>query len=336
MKSAINQTCLKHIVLFVLSMSVVSLFGQAQPQIDIRFANPKYDQDTRIYAVDVELRSMTEPEMLFGMNLRFFYDASLLQYKAIDQFHKGYGFLGEAPRAIVGAQSSGSVFFDFENKAGYINGTVMLVNEPYPLHILTDAWTKAFRVTFRVPLTLFNKDSFCPSIIWDKEIDPADGGFLSGSEGLLIAVVKRDRDTRKEAVVASSYGYPFNWEYFSIAGLPHGVVTPATCIPLTKKVLTEEEDKSPLNGYEISQNTPNPFEGETTIKFTLPSAQRATIVFYDAGGLIKETIEGNYGAGENEVTLNKKLWMVESGVIYYRLQTENYTSRTIAMTLVRA
>jgi hypothetical protein len=336
MKSALNQISLKNIALIVLCMTSLTLFGQTVPQIDIRFANPSYDRDTRTYAVDVELKSMTEPEMFFGMNLRFFYDASLLQFKGIDQFHKGYGFLGDPPKAIVGSQTSGTAFFDFDNAAGYINGTVIIVNESTPLNILTDAWTKAFRVTFKVPVTTYNKASFCPSLIWDKEIDPANGGFIPGSEGMLISVIERDRTTRADLVIANSYGYPFNWEYFPVAGMPHGKIAATDCIPVTKTLVTEEQDKSHVDGYDIFQNTPNPFEGETTIAFKLPSAQAATIELFDVDGVVKETIEGYYESGTNKVVLKKKSWMVESGIIYYRLQTDKFTSRSIAMTLVRA
>jgi hypothetical protein len=335
MNPVIKPLRLKYIVLMVFCSSTLSLPGQSKPQIDIQFANPVYDRTTRTYAVDVELKSMTEPELLFGMNLRFFYDATLLQYKGIDQFHRGYGFLGDAPKAIVGAVSSGSVFFDFDNKAGYINGTVLLVNEPYPLEIRTDVWTKAFRVTFKVPVSFFAEEAFCPSIIWDKEVDPADGGFLPGSEGLLIAVVKRDRQTRTEALVANTYGHPFNWEYFPIAGLPHGRLTSTSCIPLVQRIYLEE-DQSKVSGYDIFQNAPNPFDGETTLRFKLPIAQNVSIILYDINGAIKETIEGYYKAGENRVILKKKGWMVESGVIYYRLQTDHYTSRAIPKTLIRA
>lgn len=335
MKSVNNLIHLKHMVLVVLSMTSLLLFGQGKPQIDIQFANPKYDSDTRTYTVDVELMSMIEPEILFAMNLRFFYDASLLQYKGIDQFHQGYGFLGEAPKAIVGGQSSGAVLFDFGNNAGYINGTVILVNEPFPLHILTDRWTKAFRVKFKVPLITYTNGHFCPGIIWDKEFDPSDGGFLPGSEGILISVVENDPATPFDAIVAHTYGYPFNWEYFSTAGMPYGHLVSATCIPLTQTQLTQEQDKSLVEGYEIWQNAPNPFGAETTIQFTLPSTQNATIVLYDIEGVIRETIDGHYEAGKNTIVLHKKNWMAESGIIYYRLQTEKYVSRAIPMTIVK-
>lgn len=336
MKSALNQISLKNIVLAVLCITSLPLFGQTMPQIDIQFSNPTYDRASRTYTVDVELISMTEPEMLFAMNLRFFYDATLLQYKSIEQFHQGYGFLGEAPEAIVGTENSGSQLFNFDQAAGYINGTVILVSEPHPLHILTNTWTKAFSITFEVPVTTLDKENFCPSIIWDKEVDPVNGGFLPGSEGILISVVERDRASRFESVIAKTKGYPFNWEYHAESGMPHGNIVSVECISVEETTATEDPDKTHADGYELFQNTPNPFEGLTTIEFILPGAQNATMVFYDVDGVIKETIEGHYEKGRNHIVLKKKSWMIESGVIYYRLQTDKYTSRTISMTLIRA
>lgn len=336
MKSAINQFKLKQWLLAILCMPSLLLFGQTTPQIDIQFANPSYNRDTRTYAVDVQMKSMIAPEDLFAMNLRFFYDASLLQYKGIDQFHPGYGFLGEPPEAIVGTQSSGKALFAFDNAAGYINGSVILQNESNPLHIQTDSWTKAFRITFSVPVTTYNKATFCPSIIWDKEIDPDKGGFLPGSEGVLISVVERDRASRIESIVAVTRGNPFNWNYHPAGGAPYGKVKSENCIAVTQTVVTEEQDKTDVPGYEIFQNTPNPFEGETTIEFILPTAQHASLALYDVDGVVKEVIDGYYQAGRNRVVLKKKHWMTESGVIYYRLQTDKYTSRTIAMSLLRA
>jgi hypothetical protein len=57
---------------------------------------------------------------------------------------------------------------------------------------------------------------------------------------------------------------------------------------------------------------------------------------FDVDGVIKETIEGEYQSGKNQVELNQKPWMVETSVIYYRLQTEKYTSKTYTMSLIRA
>lgn len=336
MKSALNQISLKNIVLVVLCMATATLFGQTTPQIDVQFANPSYDRETRTYKVDVEFKSMTEPEMLFAMNVRFFYDATMLQYKGIEDFHSGYGFLGEAPVAITGTADSGVKLFNFEEAAGYINGTVILLSTPNPLHILTDSWSKGFSVAFEVPVTTLDKENFCPSILWDKESDPADGGFLPGSEGVLITVVERDRSSRNEATNTNTYGYPFNWEHDTEAGLPFGSKASIECISVEETTATEDPDKSHVDGYELFQNTPNPFDGRTLIEFILPSAQNATLVLYDVDGVIKETIDGHYEKGRNQIELKKKPWMVESSLIYYRLQTDKYTSRTIAMTLVRA
>ena len=82
--------------------------GQSVPQIHVRFANPSFDHQSREYLLDVELSSAAEKEVLFGMNVRFFYDANMLEFKKLDQIKPGYGILGEAPKALKGNDQSGS------------------------------------------------------------------------------------------------------------------------------------------------------------------------------------------------------------------------------------
>ncbi len=335
MKQVVWFTRMVHVMILLCGIACTSLAGQERPLVEIRFTNPVYDVNSRMYSVDAEMMSLNADEEFFGMNLRFFYDATFLQFKAIDQVHQGYGFLGTPPKAVVGGATSGSVLFDFDNKAGYINSTVILTNALYPLALPKKEWVKAFRVKFFVPLSVLASPAFCPSIIWDKEFDPAMGGFLQGSEGVLIAVVEKEDESGAEALVADTYGHPFNWEYYDMQGLPHGQIVSETCIPINNTI-TEEPDKSPAGGYDIAQNTPNPFSGETTITFTLPKMEYAALILYDAEGTIRETIEGQFNAGENKVLLRMKSWMLDSGVIYYRLQTDTYRSGAISMVCIRA
>jgi len=131
MKSGINLISLKSIFLLTLCTVTFTLFGQSLPRIEARFSNPAFDHETRNYTLDVELNSKDSPELLFGMNLRFFYDASLLEYVKIDQFQQGYGFLGQAPVPTIGNPQSGAGLFSFNQAAGYINGGVQLLDDRF-------------------------------------------------------------------------------------------------------------------------------------------------------------------------------------------------------------
>ena len=87
MKSTLHPNSFKGLILLVLCVTTMSLFGQSLPRIEARFSNPTFDRQARIFYLDVELSSKDSPEKLFGMNLRFFYDASLMNFQKVDQFH---------------------------------------------------------------------------------------------------------------------------------------------------------------------------------------------------------------------------------------------------------
>lgn len=336
MKITLNPNTFKGLILLVLCVTTVSLFGQSLPRIEARFSNPNYDRQTRTYYLDVELNSKDSPEILFGMNLRFFYDASLMQFQKVDQFHQGYGILGAPPKPAVGNNQSGTQLFGFSHGAAYINGAVQLQDERLPLLIPINTWVKAFRLTFKVPVTILNKASFCPSVIWDLEANTSAGGFLPGSAGLVITVAETNRSTRYVSAPTSPSAVQFNWAYSAPGSMPHGKVVSSDCISIGDVVYTEDPDKMDPKGYSLSQNQPNPFYESTRIDFVLPAAQHGTFYFFDVDGVVKETIEGDFVRGRNQVELKQKPWMTETSVIYYKLQTDKFTSKTFSMSLVRA
>jgi len=77
--------------------------------------------------------------------------------------------------------------------------------------------------------------------------------------------------------------------------------------------------------YELRQNTPNPFSDETVIGFTLPKAMKGTLTVRDVKGALIYKVEGNYAKGNNQVTL-KKEQLGASGVLYYTLETSDFTA----------
>ncbi len=336
MKSTLNPNTFKGLVLLILCITTVSLSGQSLPRIEARFSNPSYDRVSRTYYLDVELNSKDSPEMLFGMNLRFFYDASMMQFLKVDQFHQGYGILGSQPKPAVGNNQSGAQLFGFSQSAAYINGAVQLMDERFPLQIPTNAWVKAFRLTFKVPVTIANKASFCPSVIWDLEANTSAGGFLPGSAGLVITVTETNRATRYTSAPTSPSALQFNWAYSTPGSMPHGHIASSDCIAIGDVVYTEDVDKVNPKGYRLFQNQPNPFYDYTRIDFDLPAAQHGTLHFFDVDGVVRETIEGDFVRGRNQVELKQKAWMTETSVIYYKLQTDKFTSKTFSMSLVRA
>ena len=75
--------------------------------------------------------------------------------------------------------------------------------------------------------------------------------------------------------------------------------------------------------FSLMQNTPNPFNDETVIGFILPEASFATMTVYDVSGRALKSIDGNYEAGYNEVSLDRG--DLKSGMMYYTLTTSDRT-----------
>jgi hypothetical protein len=80
-----------------------------------------------------------------------------------------------------------------------------------------------------------------------------------------------------------------------------------------------------VGGFELYQNTPNPFQGQTVIGFTLPTATQATIKIHDVTGKTLKMVRGEYAKGFNQINLNSSD-LPAVGVLYYTLETDEFTS----------
>ncbi|NJL55570.1 T9SS type A sorting domain-containing protein [bacterium] len=76
-------------------------------------------------------------------------------------------------------------------------------------------------------------------------------------------------------------------------------------------------------GFELYQNTPNPFKGQTVIGFNLPTAGDATISISDVTGKVVKLVRGNYAKGYNNVILQST--DLPTGVLTYTLQAGQFT-----------
>ncbi len=89
----------------------------------------------------------------------------------------------------------------------------------------------------------------------------------------------------------------------------------------------------PVAAPTLEQNTPNPFNPTTEIRFTLPAAGRVNLKLYDLGGREVQTlIDADAPAGLNTVRLDAS--GLASGVYAYRL-TAGGTTITRKLSLVR-
>ncbi|MFN5787147.1 MAG: T9SS type A sorting domain-containing protein, partial [Bacteroidota bacterium] len=77
--------------------------------------------------------------------------------------------------------------------------------------------------------------------------------------------------------------------------------------------------------YELYQNTPNPFAGESIIGFNLPAAGAATLTIQDVTGRTLKVINGQYAKGYNQVSL-KSTELSATGVLTYTFKAADFTA----------
>ncbi len=77
--------------------------------------------------------------------------------------------------------------------------------------------------------------------------------------------------------------------------------------------------------FELFQNTPNPFNGETLIGFNLPEASTATLRVFDVSGKVLKVVEGQFTKGYNTISIQKSE-LNTSGILYYELNNGTSTA----------
>lgn len=86
-----------------------------------------------------------------------------------------------------------------------------------------------------------------------------------------------------------------------------------------------EEETPPAPSWELSQNFPNPFNPETTIEFSLPTAQEISLEIYNLKGQqVAHFAPQSYSAGKHRIVwqaLDNKGIKLPSGLYYYRLKS---------------
>lgn len=77
--------------------------------------------------------------------------------------------------------------------------------------------------------------------------------------------------------------------------------------------------------FELFQNVPNPFNGETLIRFTMPEPGEVTFSFFDVSGKLLLQRELDANAGFNELSIPSDLLNTQ-GIVYYRLHSPMHTA----------
>ncbi len=102
--------------------------------------------------------------------------------------------------------------------------------------------------------------------------------------------------------------------------------------PVVLEFMDENGTSVFANQFELYQNVPNPFTGETVIRFQLPEACNASLTIFNMEGKVVKTVSGEFAKGYHEITVERSS-LSTNGIFYYRLQTPGNTA-TKKMTLL--
>ena len=99
-----------------------------------------------------------------------------------------------------------------------------------------------------------------------------------------------------------------------------------------KLAIRNGADVELVEAVKLYQNQPNPFKDKTTISFDLPEDMAARLTIYDVTGKVLRIFEIDGSQGYNELTV-KRNELNSTGVLYYQLDTEDYTETKRMMLL---
>ncbi len=106
------------------------------------------------------------------------------------------------------------------------------------------------------------------------------------------------------------------------------VITPEVYVGSSLEILNVELGIRGGNGVvlanQLMQNEPNPFKQLTSITFNLAKAGKATLTVRDVAGKLIRTVNGEYEAGMNTISLAKSDLNIV-GVLYYTLESGNFS-----------
>eukprot|EP00903_Cladosiphon_okamuranus_P000214 g214.t1 len=152
---------------------------------------------------------------------------------------------------------------------------------------------------------------------WNR---PADAKAMADEDVLFSLVIRANEDVELSEVISINSRYTEAEAYGNGNTMNVGVVF-------------DNGDVADA-GFELYQNTPNPFQSETMISFNLPEDAEVTLTINDAAGRVLTVLRGDYAAGYNTVNVTKDMIQGASGVLNYTISTDDY-SATKSMVVVK-
>jgi hypothetical protein len=308
------------LIIGIVLSTVFSVSAQDIAMVSVRFSNPQLEQESRSFCLDVDLQSNVQGQQLDGMNVRFFYDATMMEFLHFANFREGIGPVSPNPARVERGDSWGYYLFNLESSATSVNGAIQVLDAANFVEIPTEGWTKFFEVCFELAESHSTNEDFCPSVIWDMKTQIGKGGFLPGSGGVVITTYSNNPSVKLGKRIASSEH--FNWIGYSDQLIPpFGVPLQENCTSLNGNVTGTSIEPASGKRFELFQNQPNPFNEYTEISFILPENSSAKLTFFDGTGKLIKLIEGSYEQGVNIVKIRSKDFDKVSTALFYRLET---------------
>jgi PKD repeat protein len=177
-----------------------------------------------------------------------------------------------------------------------------------------------------------NSYGACDITVADDQGDPVDGAvvyvtFDGPTNGTTSGTTAADGTVTLQS---TTFKRPSGEWCFEVTNITHGTLS----YDPGSNVTTRSCEGGDVNsfGYEgamsyvnkLDQNSPNPFNPITEIKFNLAKSSQVALKVYNVRGQVVETLaSGVHGAGQHRVSWDAR--QHPSGVYFYRLETPDYS-----------
>ena len=112
---------------------------------------------------------------------------------------------------------------------------------------------------------------------------------------------------------------------------------PVSIIDIISGFLNVQKENLP-DRFLLKQNFPNPFNGQTTIEYSIPSASNILFKIYNMNGMEIRTLHNGHHSSGNAAIVwdgkDKNSQLVASGIYYYSIVSDQY-SKIKKLTLIK-
>ena len=200
-------------ILFISLFVLQALTLQSQ-ELNFRFVGTELNCDTKVMCFDIEAYA-NEPDVLLDeINVRFFIDDAQMTLMSIHNPPTGY-YLEFGNNSTTGVAGAGQSFFGFQGEFLYVKDNLKRTGaEGLEIGVGPQNYTYLMEACFQIvaDVDLNALNSFCPTIVWDKE-ENGQSGFGTGSEGLQALAI--DPDDPDQSISLVEYVDHYNWDYFN-------------------------------------------------------------------------------------------------------------------------